>query len=108
MRTGITFHMSAAHTALAVALFASTLAHGAEVFRVATYNLQNYLETAAGTRPAKTDAARKKIRESIRATKADVIALQEMGSTNALLELREGLRSEGLDFHYWEHVSAWD
>ena len=108
MRTGITSSMLAARITLALALFATVLAHGAETFRVATYNLQNYLEMAVGTRPAKTDAAKSKIRESIRATKADVIALQEMGGTNALLELREALRNDGCDFPYWEHVSAWD
>jgi endonuclease/exonuclease/phosphatase family metal-dependent hydrolase len=70
--------------------------------------VQNYLATAIGTRPAKSEAAKAKIRESIRATQADVIALQEMGSTNALLELRERLKSEGCDFPFWEHVRAWD
>jgi len=80
----------------------------ANTFRLATYNVQNYLDAPSGTRPAKSDAARAKIRESIRATKADVIALQEMGSTNALLELLENLRREGCDFPFWDHVSAWD
>jgi len=83
-------------------------APAAETFRVATYNVQNYLDTPAGTRPAKPEVARAKVRESIRASRADVIALQEMGSTNALLELREGLRREGCDFPHWEHLSAWD
>ena len=80
----------------------------AETFRVATYNVQNYLAVSVGTRPAKSEAAKAKIRESIRATRADVIALQEMGGTNALLELRDSLRREGCDFPYWEHVRAWD
>lgn len=80
----------------------------AETFRVATYNVQNYLAAPVGTRPAKSEAAKAKIRESIRATQADVIALQEMGDTNALLELRDSLRREGCDFPYWEHVRAWD
>ncbi len=78
------------------------------MFRVATYNVQNYIEMPSGTRPAKSEAARAKIRESIRATKADVIALQEMGNTNALLELRDNLKRDGCDFPFWEHVSAWD
>jgi len=82
--------------------------HGAETFRVATYNVQNYLEAPIGTRPAKSDAAKAKIRESIRTTRADVIALQEMGGTNALLELRDSLRREGCDFPHWEHLTAWD
>src|SRR5262249_22974969 len=80
----------------------------ADSFRVATYNLDNYLEEAAGTRPAKTLEAKNKIRESIRALKPDVIALQEMGTTNALLELRDSLKSEGIDFPFWEHVAGFD
>jgi endonuclease/exonuclease/phosphatase family metal-dependent hydrolase len=89
-------------------LCAPLLASAAETFRVATYNLQNYLHAAVGTRPAKSEAAKAKIRESIRATRADIIALQEMGGTNALLELRERLKGDGCDFPFWEHVSAWD
>jgi len=100
--------MSAARVTLALILFANVLAHGAETFRVATYNVQNYLASAIGTRPAKTDAAKAKIREGIRATKADVLALQEMGGTNALLELRDRLKREGCDYPHWEHISAWD
>jgi len=81
---------------------------GAELFRVATYNLNNYLETAIGTRPAKTAESKAKIRESIRATKADVLALQEIGGTNALLELRGSLQAEGLDYPHWEFVAGHD
>jgi endonuclease/exonuclease/phosphatase family metal-dependent hydrolase len=79
-----------------------------ETFRVATYNLENYLLQPVGTRPAKTPAGRAKIRESLRALKADVVALQEIGGTNALLELRAALAAEGLDYPHWEHVSGWD
>jgi endonuclease/exonuclease/phosphatase family metal-dependent hydrolase len=94
---------------LAVLLWSAVFsAQSAETFRVATYNVQNYLDTPIGTRPAKPDVAKAKVRESIRAAQADVIALQEMGSTNALLELRESLRREGSDYPYWEHVSAAD
>ena len=83
-------------------------ATSAETFRVATYNVQNYLAAPIGTRPAKSDAAKSKVRESIIATKADVIALQEMGGTNALLELRDNLKRDGADYPFWEHVSATD
>jgi endonuclease/exonuclease/phosphatase family metal-dependent hydrolase len=31
-----------------------------------------------------------------------------MGTTNALLELRDSLKAEGLDLPYWEHVSGSD
>jgi endonuclease/exonuclease/phosphatase family metal-dependent hydrolase len=57
---------------------------------------------------ARPAVRRGKIRESIRALKPDVLAVQEMGGTNALLELRTALKSEGMDYPYWEHVSGFD
>ena len=92
---------------LAVALLASNLAR-AETFRVATYNLENYLDQPGGTRPLKSDAAKAKIRESIRALKPDVISFEEMGDLSALQELRGSLKAEGLDFPNWEHVTGFD
>jgi len=87
----------------------SFLASRAETFRVAAYNIENYLDQPTESRRSvKSDEARAKVRESILAMKPDVIALEEMGSTNALMELRASLKSEGLDFPYWEHVSGWD
>jgi len=81
----------------------------AETFRVATYNLENYLDQPTETRPhPKSPEAKAKIRESIRALKPDVIALQEIGTVSALQELRSSLKTEGLDFPYWEHVSGFD
>jgi len=98
---------------LALAAAAAVFGHGfslpaAEVLRVATYNLENYLEEAVGTRAAKTPEAKAKIRESLRALKADVVALQEVGGTNALLELRRSLAAEGLEYPHWELVTGWD
>jgi len=91
------------------ALFLFCVSLRAESFRVAEYNLDNYLDQPTETRrSAKSEEAKAKIRESIRAMKPDVIALEEMGSTNALLELRASLKAEGLDFPYWEHVSGFD
>ena len=87
---------------------ACPLAGAAQTFRVATYNLENYLDQPAGTRPAKSAEGKAKIRESLRALNADVVALQEMGSTNALLELRSSLKAAGIYYQYWEHVSGWD
>src|SRR5882672_3717684 len=91
-----------------VALISSSPLPAAEVFRVATYNLENYLDAPVGTRPAKSPEGRAKIRESLRALKADVVALQEIGGTNILLELRASLKAEGLDYPFWEHVNGWD
>jgi endonuclease/exonuclease/phosphatase family metal-dependent hydrolase len=80
----------------------------AETFRVATYNVENYLDQPTETRSAKLAAAKAKVRESILALKPDVLALEEMGGTNALLELRDSLKAEGLNFPYWEHVAGFD
>lgn len=77
-------------------------------FRVATYNLENYLLEPAGTRPAKSPAGRARIRESVRASNADVIALQEVGGLAALMELRESLKREGAEYPHWEWVMGWD
>ncbi len=80
----------------------------ADTFRVATYNVENYLETATAARPAKTAAAKAKVRENIIALKPDVIALQEIGDTNALLELQGSLKTDGLDLPFSELVQGAD
>jgi endonuclease/exonuclease/phosphatase family metal-dependent hydrolase len=80
----------------------------AETFRVATYNVENYIDEATDTRFVKSAEAKAKVRESIRALKPDVIAFEEMGGTNALLELRDSLKADGLDLPYWEHVTGFD
>jgi endonuclease/exonuclease/phosphatase family metal-dependent hydrolase len=81
---------------------------GAESFRVATYNLESYLDQPTESRPAKLAAAKAKVREGVLILKPDVLAVQEMGSTNALLELRDSLKAEGLDLPYWEHINGFD
>jgi endonuclease/exonuclease/phosphatase family metal-dependent hydrolase len=81
----------------------------AGTFRVATYNVESYLDQPTQSRPQlKSAEARAKIRETIRAADPDVIALEEMGSTNALLELRASLQTDGLNFPYWEHIQGFD
>jgi len=90
-----------------VCLLGANLSAG--IIRVATYNVENYLDQPTASRHfVKSPAARAKIRESIRALNPDVLALEEIGTTNALLELRASLKSEGLDFPYWEHVQGFD
>lgn len=80
----------------------------AETFRIATYNVENYLDQPSGSRPAKSEQAKHKVLEGILALKPDVLALQEMGSTNALLELQRSLKTCGLDLPNWEHVTGFD
>ncbi|HUA67735.1 MAG TPA: endonuclease/exonuclease/phosphatase family protein [Candidatus Saccharimonadales bacterium] len=90
------------------ALFCS-IAQGSDTFRVATYNVENYLDQPTQSRPhPKSAAAKAKVRESIRAMNPDVLALEEMGGVSALMELRASLKNEGLDFPYWELVNGWD
>ena len=92
----------------AITLLLARLA-AADTFRVATYNLENYLDQPTATRPhPKSAEAKAKIREGIRALNPDVLAVQEMGSVSALLELRASLKADGLDYPYWEHVSGFD
>ena len=99
--------VGAALTLVAALVLMAVWAQG-ETFRVATFNVESYLDTATQTRAAKSAESKAKVRESIRALKPDVLALQEIGGTNALLELRDSLKTEGLDFPYWEHVGGSD
>jgi endonuclease/exonuclease/phosphatase family metal-dependent hydrolase len=80
----------------------------AGAFTVATYNLEFYVDAPTLSYEPKSEQARSIIRQGIRAMNPDLIALQEVGSTNALLELRATLRKEGLDFPHWQHVQGWD
>src|SRR5258708_38385264 len=90
-----------------VILISASLA-GAESFRVATYNVENYLDQATHTRHAKSAEAKAKVQESILALRPDVLALQEMGSLSALQELRGSLKTAGLDLPYSEWVTGYD
>jgi hypothetical protein len=79
-----------------------------KTFRVATYNVENYLDDTAPRCCVKSAASKAKVCECIRALRPDVLALQEIGSVAALLELRAALQAEGLDFPHWEHVIGSD
>ncbi|MBI5772672.1 MAG: endonuclease/exonuclease/phosphatase family protein [Verrucomicrobia bacterium] len=93
---------------LALLLKAGFLGGAPATFTVATYNVENYLDAPSGTRKPKPPEARAKVREFIRQLNPDVLALQEMGATSALLELRAGLKKDGVDFPHWEHVAGHD
>lgn len=77
-------------------------------FRIATFNLESYLDTDTPTRSAKSLESKGKVRQSILALHPDVLALQELGSISALLELRDSLKTNGLDLKYWQLLSARD
>ncbi|MFO1475964.1 MAG: endonuclease/exonuclease/phosphatase family protein [Verrucomicrobiota bacterium] len=80
----------------------------AGTLRIASYNVENYLDAPADTRPAKSAAARAKVRESIRAANPDILALQEIGSQSALAELQRSLELEGLPLPYSDWIQAAD
>lgn len=87
----------------------SLLPCSAETFRIAAYNVENYLDRATESRrDAKSDAAKAKIRETILAMKPDVIAFEEMGAVSALMELQASLKKDGLDLPHWEHITGFD
>ncbi len=77
-------------------------------FTVATYNAENYFIAATGSRAAKPMAARARVHEGLLALKADVLALQEIGGREALRELQNALRRDGLDYPHAELVSGYD
>lgn len=98
-----------ARAVCALALVLSVGVSPAETFRVATYNVNNYLDKPTQTRrEAKSQKAKAKVIESIVAMKPDVVAFEEMGSVSALLELRDSLKKAGLDYPHYEHVTGWD
>ena len=77
-------------------------------FSVASYNVELYTDQPfAGDRP-KTAESKLRVQDSILELRADVLALQEMGSTNLLLELRATLAKRGLDYPHWEWVEGRD
>jgi endonuclease/exonuclease/phosphatase family metal-dependent hydrolase len=86
----------------------SFCAPGAELFRVATYNVENYILRSNETRAIKSPESRAKIREHLLAIKADVIALQELGGADALQDIQQGLKSGGSDYAHSEIVYGWD
>lgn len=93
-------------TALVLGIFTTA---NAETFRIAAYNVENYLDKPTETRKnTKSESAKAKVRETILAMKPDVIALEEMGELSALLELRDSLKRAGLDLPYYEHVTGHD
>jgi endonuclease/exonuclease/phosphatase family metal-dependent hydrolase len=79
-----------------------------QIFRLATFNVENFLDAPSGTRRAKSPAAQARVRDCILALKPDVIALEEMGTTNALLDLQSNLKSSGLDLPFWDEVKGHD
>jgi endonuclease/exonuclease/phosphatase family metal-dependent hydrolase len=88
-------------------------AYGGSI-RLATYNLDNYLvmdrHVGAVWRPSypKPEADKAIIREVIKETLPDVLAVQEMGTLPFLEELRADLALEGVHYPYAIHMEGAD
>ena len=83
-------------------------ARAQQSFRVATYNVENFILEPVQNRPIKKPFAQAKIVESILAARPDVIALQEMGKKTALVRLQAALKAKGLNLPHAEHLLAFD
>ena len=89
-------------------------AEGTNGFRIASYNVENYitmprridgkLRAKAGKPESERDAVVRMV-ESIR---PDVLGLQEMGESGQFSDLQRRLRKSGLDFPYSEYLQAAD
>jgi endonuclease/exonuclease/phosphatase family metal-dependent hydrolase len=81
----------------------------AETFRIATYNVENYLDQPTESRRfTKSEESKAQVRANLKALKPDVVAIQEMGQLSALLELQASLKAEALDLPHYEFVRGWD
>jgi endonuclease/exonuclease/phosphatase family metal-dependent hydrolase len=94
--------------AVFVCLLACSAASASQMFRVATYNVENYLLQSNETRSAKSAESRAKVREHLLAIKADVVAMQELGGLEALRDIQDGLRGAGLSYPHSEITFGWD
>ena len=79
-----------------------------KTFRIASFNVENYLDAAAPRGRVKSAESKAEVRKSIRTMDPDVLALQEMGSPDTLMELRYSLGAEGCEFPHWEHIAGCD
>ncbi|HUR47586.1 MAG TPA: endonuclease/exonuclease/phosphatase family protein [Candidatus Saccharimonadales bacterium] len=84
------------------------IASAGEMFRVGCYNLNNYITEPSGKRPPKSEESKVKIHETLRELDAHVLALEEVGSLQALTELLVAMKAKGLDYPYQEYVQGAD
>lgn len=77
-------------------------------FRVATYNVENYLLSPMNGRPVKSEEARSKVAEILGSIDAEIVALQEIGGPAALEELRARLARLGKSYPYYEIATGHD
>jgi endonuclease/exonuclease/phosphatase family metal-dependent hydrolase len=96
--------------ALVLLLVACSCSADTNTFTIATYNLQNWvLMERKGTANAPKPASEQKAVVNVLAVvKPDVLAVQEMGTTKELAELRRALKDRGLDYPHTEWIQGDD
>ena len=78
------------------------------LFKVATFNLENYHLRPFGNRTAKSAESRRQVVAEIVSIRPDILAVQEIGERDALDELQARLREAGVSLPHLEHVGGWD
>jgi len=81
--------------------------HAAEI-TVAAYNLENYTLAASERTRIKSTAARDAVADVVAEVKPDVLGVCELGSLEALEDLRERLQKRGVWMPYFEYVDGPD
>lgn len=77
-------------------------------FRIATFNVENYLVRPAPGRAPKTESGRQAVARHLAALQPDVVALQEIGDAEALKDLQARLRALGVELGEHEIVRGHD
>jgi endonuclease/exonuclease/phosphatase family metal-dependent hydrolase len=79
-------------------------------FTITTYNVENWNAIERWGKPdqPKPSWARAAVVNTLTNVRPDVLAIEEMGSTNDLTELHHRLRAKGMDYPYSEWIQAAD
>lgn len=75
---------------------------------LATFNIENYVLEATGSRTAKTEASKSKVASILKTLGADVVALQEVGGEAALADVCRRTAALGLIYEHREWVQGFD
>jgi endonuclease/exonuclease/phosphatase family metal-dependent hydrolase len=106
---------------LTVALLSFALCHGTatrstaqpsdpDTFVVAAYNIENWLamDRHGQSGQPKPQEEKEAVFQVVARIRPDVLGVEEMGTTNDLADLADGLRVHGIDFPYREWIEGGD
>jgi len=94
--------------------FGSLHAEGTNGFRIASYNLENYItmprwiDGKLRAKAGKPESERDAVVRMIGTIRPDVLGLEEMGEPGQFSDLQRRLRKAGLDFPYSKYLQAAD